>query len=119
MAIVKSTNEVNGEEIVIYIEVDEPSLRSSPYQDSRSGTLDRSVKSVSDLFSKGLSLARNCAAEVIDSIGKMNEAIQPDEFEVQLAINLDTEVGAFIAKTSVGGQMQITMKWKLKEASKE
>ena len=40
-----------------------------------------------------------------------------DEFEVSLAIKLDAEVGAILAKTSAGAQMQVTMKWSREHAA--
>jgi hypothetical protein len=33
----------------------------------------------------------------------------------KLAISLDSEVGAFVAKASAGAQMEVTMKWKPRE----
>ncbi len=36
---------------------------------------------------------------------------RPSEFEVQLAIKLDSQVGAILAKASAEAQLQVTMKW--------
>jgi hypothetical protein len=45
----------------------------------------------------------------------MDDALRPLEFSVQLAIKLDSEVGAVIAKASAGAQLQVTMKWVKKD----
>ncbi len=117
MAIVKSTSKVGDQEIDIYIEVDrEPTSKDSDVI-FRENAAQKAVKAVGDLFGDGLALTRNCAAKVIDSVNQMNDAIKPNEFEVQLAIKLDSEMGAVIAKAIAGAQMQVTMKWTLKENS--
>lgn len=118
MPVVKSTRVVDGETVDIYIEVDEvPQV--SPYKDVRDSAAKKAVTAVGDLFGDGLMLSRQCATQVIDSVKQMHEAVKPNEFEVQLAIKLDSEVGAVIAKASAGAQMQVTMKWTLKETPKQ
>ncbi len=121
MAIVKSTSEIDGEKVEIYIEVEkEPSEDDTDdfYRGAtRGNTAQEAIKEVRDLVGDGLTLSRQCAAKVIDSVNKMNDAIKPNEFEVQLGIMLDYEVGAIIAKAGAGAQMQVTMKWNLKETA--
>ena len=118
MPIIRSTSQIDGKEVDLYIEVDTipPSDEDELFRD---GSAKKAVKAVGDLFGDGLELSRNCAAQVIDSVNKMSNATRPDEFEVQLAIKLDSQVGAVIAKASAGAQMQVTMKWKLKETPKQ
>ena len=58
-----------------------------------------------------MKLARNCAVQVIEEVQEMNTDVCPDEFEIQLAIKLDSEIGAVLAKASAEAQMQIAMKW--------
>ena len=122
MAIVKSTSKVGDEEVEIYIEVDgEP----TPDDDDEEmlfrdyhNPAQKAVQAVGNLFGQGLALTRNCAAEIIDSVQQMEDGIKPNEFQVQLAIKLDSEVGAVIAKAVAGAQLVVTMKWTLKENSK-
>ena len=45
----------------------------------------------------------------------MHDDVKPNEFEVQLAIKLNSEVGAALTKFGAEAQMQVTMKWTLKE----
>ena len=117
MPIIKSTQVIDDQEVSIYIEVDhEPKSQASSgavMRGGRSGTAaaKRVIESAEDLFGDGLKLAENCAAKVVDSIDSMNEKIRPEQVEVQLAIKLDSEVGAVLVKASAGAQMQITLKW--------
>ena len=122
MPIIKSTSEVEGEQIDIYIEVDEePEVPDSdnPYQDVRESIAKKAIKAVGNVFGDGLALSRRCAREVIRSVNQMDDEVKPNEFEVQLAIKLNTEVGAALTKLGGEAQMQITMKWTLKEKPKQ
>lgn len=113
MPVYENTQIISGEEITIAIEVDKLSAAPGPYQDLRDGS--KSLTAVRDLFDDGMTLARNCAVRVVDGINNMGQAVRPDQFELQLAIKLDTEVGAIIAKSSTGAQLQVKMTWKRKE----
>jgi hypothetical protein len=64
-----------------------------------------------------MELAQNCATRVVKSMKEMGKATKPDEFQMQFAITLDTEVGAVIAKTRTEAQLQVTMTWKAKEVT--
>lgn len=122
MPIIKSTSEVDGEQIDIYIEVDEvPQVSDSdnPYQDVRESLAKKAVKAVGNVFGDGLALSRRCAREVIRSVNQMDDEVKPNEFEVQLAIKLNSEVGAALTKFGGEAQMQVTMKWTLKEKPKQ
>jgi hypothetical protein len=120
--IIKSTSEIDGEQLDIYIEVDEvPKVSDSEtvYQDVRESLAKKAVKAVGNVFGDGLALSRKCAEEVIRSINQMDEEVKPNEFEVQLAIKLNSEVGAALTKLGGEAQMQVTMKWTLKEKPKQ
>ncbi len=122
MPIIKSTSDVEGEQIDIYIEVDEaPQVPDSdnPYQDVRESLAKKAVKAVGNVFGDGLDLSRRCAREVIHSVNQMDDEVKPNEFEVQLAIKLNSEVGAALTKLGGEAQMQVTMKWTLKEKPKQ
>lgn len=113
MPIYENTQIIHEQEITIAIEVDKLPAAPGPYQDLRDGNKGLAV--IRDLFGEGMALAQNSAARVVESMRQMNEAIKPDEFELQFAIKLDTEVGAIIAKTSTEAQLQVKMTWKRKE----
>jgi hypothetical protein len=115
MPIVKSTSVVEGEAIDIYIEVDDLPQEKSPYGNTRGDGKDI-PKAAVDMFESGLDLARQCARQAVTGIQKMDEKFRPEEFEVKLAVKLDSEVGAVLAKVSTGAQMEVTMKWKPRES---
>lgn len=114
MPVVDSTQRADGHELTILVEVDEPSRGVTDAYDrveTRGEALDRAVAVARDVFGEGLDLARSCAARVAHSISEFDKAAKPNEVEVQLAIKLDAELGAFIAKSSAGAQLQVSMKW--------
>ncbi|MFN6538529.1 MAG: CU044_2847 family protein [Nostoc sp. EkiNYC01] len=130
MPIIKSTSEVEGQLVEIYIEVDEqPDANVNngydPYGNTRDGSRQRvaqAVQDVGDIFGEGINLARECAAKAIQSFQQMHHAAKPDELELQLGIKVGSEVGAVIpviAKASGEAQIQVTMKWKLKETPQQ
>jgi Trypsin-co-occurring domain 1 len=111
MPIVESINIIDGEEVTIFVEVDNIPTVKSPYENVRSGDTTAVVAAVRDVFGEAMKLTRNCARRVVESIKQMDEATRPEEFEVKLSIKLDSEVGAVIAKASAGAQVEVTMKW--------
>jgi NTP-dependent ternary system trypsin peptidase co-occuring protein len=112
MPIIETKKIIDGEEITIHIEVDEtPMIPEWPHGEMRGPRTERVVEAVRDVFDDGMKLVRNCAAHVVDSIKAMSDAIRPEEFELQLTIKLDSEVGAVLVKASTGAQMQVKLKW--------
>lgn len=112
MPIYENTQTINDQKITIAIEVDKLPRPSGPYEDLRDGY---GLQKARDLFGDGLELAQNCATRVVNSIKEIGGAAKPDEFELQFAIKLDTEVGAIIAKSRTEAQLQVTMTWKTNE----
>ncbi len=106
MLVIESTETVDGETIAMSIEVDH-----APRGQTR-GAADRAARSADGLFQDGLELARRSASKVATTIGSIDAKMRPDEFEVTLAIKLDLEAGAVIAKTSAGAQLDVRMLWK-------
>ncbi|MEJ6486916.1 CU044_2847 family protein [Nostoc punctiforme UO1] len=117
-AVVASTSEIHGEIIQIYIEVDDvnnvPPLLSSGEDTpiTRGGGVEKAIEAVGDIFGQGLELSRNCAIEVVHSLKKMTGDVKPNEFEVKLAIKLDSKAGIpALVKFGAEAQMEVTMKW--------
>jgi hypothetical protein len=110
MAIIRDTYEVGGEEVSILIEVENDSLQEGPYEDVRGGK-DKILNFTKDRLGDALTLTQNCASRVVESLKAMSTDICPDEFEVQFSIKLDSALGAVITQTTLGGQLQVNMKW--------
>jgi hypothetical protein len=109
MPVIKNEQNIEDQNIAIYIEVDKlPD--NSVYQNMR-GVSDNILSAARDLFGDGLQLINACAARVVKNINEIDETTKPDEFEVQLAIKLDSQLGAVLAKMGTEAQMQVTMKW--------
>jgi hypothetical protein len=118
MKIVKSSSTIGDQEIEIYIQVDDKFQPQDEDMLFRDDSGKKILTATSDLFGEGLKLTRNCAAKVIESVNKMGENIKPNEFEMKLGIKLDSEAGVpMLAKAGAEVQMEVTMKWKLKEDS--
>jgi len=105
----------------IYVEVDEvpdngPAAIYGEVE-TRAEAAQKVVTLARDVFGEGLELARNCAGRVARGLADLPDAMKPDEFELQLAIKLDAEVGAVIVKTQAGAQLQVSMRWRLTDGS--
>jgi hypothetical protein len=113
LAIVQSTRSVDGHDVVINIEVDDPSDATGRdfYGTTRDGSRERLAKLQRDLFGEGMAFAEQCATWAAASLDKIAEACRPKEFELQVAIKLDAEVGAVLAKAGAEAQLQVTMRW--------
>ena len=117
MAIVKTISQLGNEKIEINIQVnDDFKVQNNPKPLSRGTSGKEVIEAAKDLFGDGLALTRNCAAKVIESVNQMSDDIKPNEFEMKLSITLDSEAGVpMLAKAGAEAQMEVTMKWKLKE----
>ncbi len=65
-----------------------------------------------DLLREGLDLVRSCAESAHGALARVPKGRRPDEFELQLAVKLDASVGAVLAKSSAGAQLQVVLRWK-------
>jgi Trypsin-co-occurring domain 1 len=111
VAVVRSMEVLEGDSVEILVEVDHPPIQPGVYGDVRGGA-EKVIEGAQEVFGKGLQLARTCASQVVESVNEVREEHRPDEFQVQLAIKLDAEVGAILSKASAGAQMQVTMTWR-------
>jgi predicted butyrate kinase (DUF1464 family) len=105
MAIVVSTS--NGEDSSgILIEVEQVGFEGNEYRDMKAA-----LNRISGLYDEALQLANDCARKVSEQITALAPAIRPAEYTIQFGIKLDAEVGAFIAKSTAGAQLQVSLKW--------
>jgi len=119
MPVYKVQNEVDGEMITMYIEMDAAPAPESIYGNIR-GVEDAAKKVIEtarDYLGDAMDLANSCAVRVMDSAKTMDDATRPDEFEVKFAIKFDSEVGAILAKMGTEAQLKVSIKWKRQEAT--
>ena len=112
MPIVGSTQQIGEREVTILVEVDElpEEAGSTAWGPSRTDRARKVMEATRDVFGEGLALARDCAARAVAGLDG-DPDVRPDSFEIQLAIKLDAEAGAVLAKMAAGAQMQVTMRW--------
>ena len=63
------------------------------------------------LFDSGMDLVEGCARKVITTIDSLPDQVRPNAMEVKLAVKLDVDVGAVLAKVGSEAQLEVTMKW--------
>lgn len=121
MPIIKDTQVIHGQEITIYVEVDDIPSPAEMSSGVLGGPISREASRVfdvaRDVFGDGMQLVQNCATRVVAGIQNMDPKTRPDTVSVQLAIKLDTEVGALLAKIGTEAQMQVTLEWKYRDVT--
>jgi hypothetical protein len=101
-----------GEDITINIEVaDTPDAGS--WSETRSLTAN-----TQDAFNKANALIRDCALNIAQTVQDIQAQAKPQEIEVQFAVKIDSTVGVMIAQSSMGAQLQVTLRWTEKDAEK-
>jgi hypothetical protein len=106
----------------IYVEVDDVVLADPTDlyadQQTRGRATVRVLDSARDVFEDGVELARTAAARFAEGLIRLPAGVPPPaEVELQIAIKLDAEFGAVLAKATAGAQMQVTIRWDLRERS--
>ncbi|MCA1603955.1 MAG: hypothetical protein LC775_00370 [Acidobacteria bacterium] len=74
------------------------------------------VRDARATFETALTEVRNAATAALTQFQTM--ACQPDEVEIAFGVQLDAEVGAVIAKTSMQGNFEVKLTWR-REALEE
>jgi Trypsin-co-occurring domain 1 len=100
----------------IYVEVDgdpadEDLTEVYGNLETREGLSERITKASRPMFAAALDLIDSCAKAVVERITEMSSE-RPDELEMQLAVKLDTKVGAKIVELAGGAQMQVVLRWR-------
>lgn len=114
MPVVETKHEINGQNVVINIEMDSAPSSKTQYGAVRGAASEKVIESARDYFADGMALARHCAAGMVESLQSLAAAARPDEVEMQLAIKLDANAGAVLAKVGAEAQLQVKMKWTTK-----
>ena len=111
MAIIEDTViDAAGKPVVVRIEVADSSLDTSD-----NGRVTRGggqvVARAKDVFNGSMELIHTCATQISTTVHKIPPELKPKGFEVQFSIKIDGKVGAFIAESTAGAQLQVTLKW--------
>ena len=114
MAIVDVDNGPGRARLLIEVdgELDEESAALAEIYDGavRGEALATKVAKLSrPLFTEALNLVESCAAAVSERLDGMQGS--PDEVEMELAVQMDTTVGAKIVELSGSAQMHVTLRW--------
>jgi hypothetical protein len=109
MAVIEDTvTDESGQTVPIYIEIEERG--NDPYSDTRGVP-----QHVEEAFKSSMTLIRTCAEHIASTVHGVPEKFRPHAVEVQLAIKVDAQLGAVIARSSTEAQFQVTLRWGGKE----
>ncbi|MCU0515552.1 MAG: hypothetical protein MUC60_01570 [Oscillatoria sp. Prado101] len=68
------------------------------------------IKTAQQSFDAALEKIKPMAASIISKVRSLSDP--PDEVEVKFGVKMSSEAGAVIAKASLEGNYEITLKWK-------
>jgi len=118
MSTTQSTEIINGEEVTILIEtsdsIENNAQTSERTRSTTRGVVSDTLRNAQGVFSSGVELVRNCAAQVVTGVQSLDDKLKPETIEVQLAIKLGSAAGAVLVNLSSEAQMQVKLTWKLK-----
>lgn len=81
-------------------------------ESTRQGPLGQVREISADLLREGMDLVGSCAKSAHDVLAQIPKPRRPDEFELQIAVKLDASIGAVLAKSTAGAQLQVVLRWK-------
>ena len=84
---------------------------------SRSGTRNFSAgggtaEKAKEKFEQSINVLQSVSKSIIGQLNDVKDTLKPDEIEIKVGLKFTAEAGAFIAKTSAEGNLEITIKWK-------
>jgi hypothetical protein len=93
------------------------------WHDDESGiekaSLDENLEAMKNQSEKAINMAmgqiRVMARRVAHAMNDLEDKVCPDEVAIEFGINLDAEVGAFVAKASTGAQLKVKFKWTIEQ----
>lgn len=102
----------SGEEVAIYIEVDEQTLDETAVYDVERKTRGSHVpiEEAREAMSKAMTLIHACAEQVGHTLKDVSENARPAACELQFSIKLSAGI-AMLAQASTETQLQVTLKW--------
>ena len=66
-------------------------------------------------LNRAMGTIQGMAHRLAQTVRAIDETARPDEAEIEFGLNLDTEVGALVAKTSTSAQFTVKFKWAIAE----
>ena len=76
------------------------------------GTGNTPSEKTKEKFEQSIEVLQSVSKSVISQLNNAAEALKPDEIEIKLGVKFSAEAGAFIAKTSAEGNLEVTITWK-------
>ncbi len=95
--------------------IDWPSELESIQKVSRRSNFQGIKEQSERAINMAMNTIRAIAYRTAKTMDKLEDSVRPDEADVEFGINMDTEIGAFLARTSVGAQIVVTLKWKIEK----
>lgn len=92
----------------IKIEAEETTRNSTRSFNSGSDATEKAKEK----FEQSITVLQNVSQAVIGKLNATTQALKPDEIEIKVGLKFSAEAGAFIAKTSAEGNLEVTIKWK-------
>lgn len=68
-------------------------------------------KRVTSSFADALVMIETLSVGIYKKMKSISKEISPDEFGVEFGVNIDSEVGAVFATSSIGATIKIELKW--------
>ena len=81
------------------------------------GSVPEKLKEESEkALNMAMGTVRSMAYRVSKTMETMDAKVRPNEAEIEFGVNLDMEVGAWLAKTGAGAQITVKLKWNVEQA---
>jgi hypothetical protein len=109
VAIIEDTVINEGQPVVVRIEVAD--ISPEPLNEGRVTRGGNVVARAKDAFQDSMQLIHTCATQISTTVHNVAPELRPREFEVQFSVKIDGKVGAFIAESTAGAQLQVTLRW--------
>lgn len=82
---------------------------------SRGDALKKIQEEAEHAIHTAMGTIRLMARRMSRTMDQLEDQARPDEAEVEFGLNLDAEVGAFVAKAKTGAQITVKLKWNIEQ----
>jgi len=113
MPVIASVTEIQGKKTTLYIEAErlpEDAEVKRNFEHTL-GSRPDVLGQVKDVFEDGLDIVVQCAKKAAHTIANIAADERPNDFEIELSVKLDSEVGAVLAKAKAGAHMTVKLRW--------